>query len=127
MATETRKALWEDVAAQELTAKKLEVIVREVEGWWILLVGPSCLIKVASHFASEIRSLWGRTHEGYGEAIAEALAPEGDSNINFCRGLVFRILRMHPGLRKEVLKTLLKEEIDGIPLEDQRLYRTLVD
>lgn len=116
-----------DAKAQELVIGELRDTLKKSEGWWVLLMAPSCLIKVSNVVGSCAQSILGRTREGYGEAVAESLAPLGNSNLGFCRGLVFRILRIHPELRKEVLKALLKERLDYVTLLDQDLYKTLVD
>lgn len=121
-----KKPFWSDSLMQDRVARELEGILEKTEAWWVLLMAPSKLIKVGIPFPLN-KSLWGHTHEGQGEAVGEALAPADNSNIAFLRGLVFHLLRINPGLRKEVLKALLKEQVDGVPLEEQGLYEKLID
>lgn len=118
---------WSDTQAQQQVVDKLKNILQESEAWWILLLSPSCYMMVSDALRTETKNLWGYTDEKYGETVAEPLAPEGNSNIRFCRGLVFHILRQHPQLRKEVLKALMREALDNVSLEEQNLYKTLVD
>lgn len=126
MATSTeKKPFWSDTEAQEQVTQELKEVVQKTEAWWIILVAPSCLIRISDAIGSYTQSLWGHTHEGYGEAVADSFVSGKNPNLSFCRGIVYRILRIHPELRKEVLKALLKEQVDGVPLSKQNLYRTM--
>lgn len=119
MATATESPFWADTNAQEKILEEMEKALERSGGWWMIQLGPSCLMHGSRVVKSATKCLWGYTLEGYGEAVAEALAPDDDSSDeSFCRGLVFRILRVHSKLRKEVLKALLREKLDGVSLEE---------
>lgn len=114
---------WANAQQQQKAKSALEKVLKESEAWWVLLLAPSCLIGLNQHHSST-KSLWGLTLEGYGEAVAEFLLGKFGTTASFYRGLIFHILRFDPKLRSEVLKALLKEQIDKVAIEDQKLYET---
>ena len=66
----------------------------------------------------------GMTVEAHGEAVAEVLCPYDERMV---RGIIIRLLKEFPELKKWLVVALVKDTLDDKPLGEQKLYNTYQD